>query len=78
MTILKFTFAALKLWVESKGLGERFFLYLMISMKAKLEWAPFSNQLEDCNISKDIDFNNIQLKVPLLSNLLGYYRYIEY
>ena len=46
MTLIKFVNSLLMLAIESQGLNETFIEYLMLSVKAKLDWVPFGNQIE--------------------------------
>ena len=50
----------------------------MLSVKAKLDWVPFGSRLQNKTLKKDIDFDMIQFKIPIATDLFGYYRSFEY
>ena len=59
MTAFKFLTTCVNLWIESHGLNENFIEYLMLSVKAKLDWVPYGHQIESRKINRDIDYNFI-------------------
>jgi len=61
-------------WIESRGIDENPLVYLMISVKAKLDWLPYGNKIEDNVLSHNLDYNKIMYKVPLISDMTGYYK----
>ena len=61
------------IWTESKGLKESSMEYVMLSMKAKLDWVPYGNKLMHRQIGQDIDYSLIEFKTPLITDLVGAY-----
>jgi hypothetical protein len=61
------------LWTESKGLRERPIEYIMLSMKAKLDWVPYGNKLMQRGIGQDVDYSYLEFKLPVITDVLGLY-----
>ena len=64
--------------MEKLGLDEYFIEYFMLSVKAKFDWVPFGTNLRNKKMDRDIDYNLIEYKVPILTDMIGYYRTFEY
>lgn len=77
-TSLSITTALVGLWIESGGLKENFFEYIMLSVKAKQDWVPYGNQIKNRIIGQDIDYSLIEFKIPLITDTLGSYMSMEY
>ena len=77
-TVINIIITFYYLWAESRSLREDLFEYSLLSMKAKLDWVPYGNQLKHCKIGKDVDFSLIEIKLPFITNMIGYYDSILY
>ena len=72
-TLLSIFTTLMQLFMESKGYHEYACEYIMLSMKAKQDWVPFGSLIKRKTITFDIDYNQIELRYPYLTNLLGVY-----
>ena len=59
------------MWAESNSLREYALDYILLSMKAKIDWIPYGNKLKYCQIGQDIDFSLVELKFPFFTDLIG-------
>lgn len=64
--------------MESNGLKENSYEYIMLSVKAKTNWVPYGNRIKNRDIGQDIDYSLIEFKVPFLTDTLGSYMAMEY
>ena len=48
--------------------------YVMLSVKAKQDWVPFGYQIKELEMGHDIDFSLIEFKVPIITDMTGFYK----
>lgn len=72
-TSLSLVSTLVQLYIESKGFQEVACEYIILSMKAKPDWIPFGNVLKNKKLLNNVDFTIIELKLPYVSTMIGYY-----
>ena len=60
-SILSAYLTVYELSFESKGFKEELKIYLLTSIKAKLNWIPFGHLLENNQLTHHLDFHDIRL-----------------
>lgn len=78
MTLVSIFSTAFTLWIESKELHEGFIEYIMFSLNAKQDWVSYGQGLLKGEITKDINFGLIELKIPMLTDATGLYLSMDY
>lgn len=64
----------LSLIIESRGLNEYWMEFIMLTMRAKQDWVPYGSKIMYKKIKHDIDYNIIEFKIPIISDMLGLYQ----
>ena len=78
-TIFSFVSTILTLKIESNGIKENWLEYMLISVKAKQNWVPFGSAIEaKKDIDHNLDYNNIQYKIPWVTDIFGQYQTLQF
>lgn len=67
-----------KLIVEKHGMKEKFLSYIMKSIKAKQDWVPYGEEFRNRGLDRDIDFSNLEFKIPYFTDITGLYMRLDY
>jgi hypothetical protein len=63
---------------STNNLNEKPYIFGLHIFTSKRKWVPFMDQIRNREINKSIDFANLEIKIPLISENLGFYDSIKY
>lgn len=65
-------------WIESRWLKEPTLSYLMTKMTANNKWIPFMHKITKRQCDLNINFGDLALKLPFVTQAFGYYGKIPF
>lgn len=63
---------------DSIGLNEDVLEYTISTAQAKQAWVPYIKDFQNGEITHDVDYSIIEYKLPVITNLTGFYSLFEF